>query len=462
MSASAANIAEVYEFGTKLGDGSFGTVLRAKHRATGALRAVKIIPKAKIRNMHRLEDEINLMRGTDHPHIIKLYEVFHDKINIYLVLELCTGGELFDFVVDKRHLSEEEARLITRQLLRAVSYLHAHDVCHRDLKPENLMFSEPNALNSLKLIDFGLSKMMGGNGQSMTTKVGSPYYIAPEVLTGNYGKECDLWSVGVIVYALLCGYCPFDGKSDSMILAKVKRGTFNYNGAEWTAVSDTAKDLINHLLVLQPANRLTAEQALTHPWVATAQPELQLNLNMESLLRFKNARKLQRSVLLCIASMCSEREIGELKEKFERLDVNGDGMLTFAEMQQGLSSLSAAELQEFWNSIDVDQSGSIDYSEFLAATMDRSVYLQEEKLWAAFSTFDKDGSGKISAEELRAVLGQGEVEEPEPGFWENLVREADKNGDGEIDFSEFIDLVDDRKLSKALSRVGSSIGGETP
>jgi calcium-dependent protein kinase len=460
VGGSAGNIAESYEFGIKLGDGAFGTVLKAKHRATGVYRAVKIIPKAKVRNSQRLEAEINLMKATDHPHIIKLYEVFYDKINIYLVLELCTGGELFDFIVSKRHLNEEEARLITVQLLRAVSYLHMHDICHRDLKPENLLFVEPNAINSLKLIDFGMSKMMGNRGEAMTTKVGTPYYIAPEVLTGTYNMMCDMWSIGVIIYALLCGYPPFDGKSDTIILAKVKRGSFNYNGAEWNSVSAEAKDLISHLLVVQPDGRLTAEQALSHPWVATTQPEVPLSLDLESLARFKSARKLQRSVLLCIASLCSEGEIADLKAKFERLDVNGDGMLTFAELQQGLSGTSAAELQELWQSIDVDQSGSIDYSEFLAATMDRSIFLQEEKLWAAFSTFDKDGSGKISAEELKAVLGQGAVEEPAPGFWEELVREADKNGDGEIDFSEFIDLVDDRKLGRAMSRLGSGVREE--
>jgi len=460
VGSSADNIADSYEFGTKLGDGSFGTVLRAKNRATGALRAVKLIPRGKVRNLQRLESEINLMKNTDHPHIIKLFEVYHDKINIYLVMELCTGGELFDFIVSKRHLNEEEARLIIVQLLRAVSYLHMHEICHRDLKPENLLFVEPNSINSLKLIDFGMSKMMGSRGEAMTTKVGTPYYIAPEVLTGNYGMQCDLWSVGVILYALLCGYPPFDGKSDTIVLAKVKRGNYNFNGAEWSGVSAEAKDLISKLLVMQPENRLTAEQALTHPWVATTQPEVELSLNLDSLQRFKSARKLQRSVLLCIASMCSEREIADLKAKFERLDVNGDGMLTFAELQQGLAGTSATELQELWQSIDVDQSGAIDYSEFLAATMDHSIFLQEEKLWAAFTTFDKDGSGKISAEELKAVLGQGAVEEPEPGFWEEMVREADKDGDGEIDFSEFIDLVDDRKMGRAMSRLGSQVREE--
>ena len=457
IGATAGSIADHYEFSQKLGDGSYGTVLKAKHRVTGLLRAVKIIPRSKIRNQVRMESEINLMKVTDHPHIIKMYDLFEDTLNIYLVMELCTGGELFDFIVRKKHLSENEARTIMTQLLRSLNYLHSHDICHRDLKPENLLFAEADSISSLKLIDFGLSKMMGQRNEQMTTRVGTPYYISPEVLTGNYGVQCDMWSAGVILYVLICGYPPFYGNSDSTILAKVRRGVYNYNGAEWTNVSPTAKDLIDHLLVMRPEGRLTAEQALAHPWMTTGQSDIPLSINVDSLVQFKEARRLQKSVLLCIASQCSEREIEDLKAKFEQLDTNGDGMLTLAELQLGLSSLSIAQLQEVWESIDIDRSGFIDYSEFLAATLDRSVYLQEEKLWSAFLTFDRDGSGKISADELRQVLGREGVASNSPEFWENLVREADKNGDGEIDFGEFMDMMDDRKLAQIMMRLGSAV-----
>ena len=413
IGAASSSIADHYEFSQKLGDGSYGTVLRAKHRVTNQYRAVKIIPRAKIRNQVRLESEINLMKVTDHPHIIKLYELFEDSQNIYLVMELCTGGELFDYIVRKKHLSESEARQIFTQLIGSLNYLHNHEICHRDLKPENLLFAEADYLSSLKLIDFGLSKMMGQRNEQMTTRVGTPYYISPEVLTGNYGVQCDMWSAGVILYVLICGYPPFYGNSDSTIRAKVRRGVYNYNGAEWTNVSPQVKDLIDHLLVMQPEGRLTAGQALTHPWVVATREDVPLSLNVDTLVQFKQARKLQRSVLLCIASQCSEREIADLKARFEQLDTNGDGMLTFSELQQGLATLPIGELQEIWKCVDIDQSGFVDYSEFLAATLDRSVYLQEEKLWSAFLTFDKDGSGKISAQELRdAQLKEADPRKP--------------------------------------------------
>lgn len=462
IGASAGSIADHYELSQKLGDGSYGTVLRAKHRVTGLYRAVKIIPRTKIKNQVRLEMEINLMKVTDHPHIIKLYDLFEDAQNIYLVMELCSGGELFDFIVRKKHLSEHEARTIMMQLLRSLNYLHSHEICHRDLKPENLLFSETDNINSLKLIDFGLSKMMGQKNEQMTTRVGTPYYISPEVLTGSYGVQCDMWSAGVILYVLICGYPPFWGNSDSTILAKVRRGVYNYNGAEWATVSPQVKDLIDHLLVLQPGGRLTAEQALTHPWMTAEPSDVPLNINIETLLQFKQTRKLQKTVLLCIASQLNEREIEDLKARFEQLDTNGDGMLTLAELQQGLSGLSSTELREIWDSVDIDQSGFIDYSEFLAATMDRSLYLQEEKLWAAFMTFDKDGSGKISSQELREVLGREGIDMGSQDFWDSLVQEADKNHDGEIDFTEFMDMMDDRKVNQIMARLGSGVREEPP
>ena len=461
IGASAGSINDHYEFSQKLGDGSYGTVLRAKHRATGLFRAVKILPRAKIRNQTRLEVEINLLKITDHPHIVKMYDLFEDAQNIYIVMEICTGGELFDFILRKKHLNEQEARTIITQLIRSLNYLHSHEICHRDLKPENLLFAEDDNITSLKLIDFGLSKMMGQRNERMTTRVGTPYYISPDVLSGSYGVQCDMWSAGVILYVLLCGYPPFWGNSDSTILAKVKRGIFNYNGVEWMSVSQQAKDFINHLLVMQPEGRLTAEQALMHPWMTSEPPTSALNLNLSSLLQFKQARKLQQSVLLCIASQCTEHEISDLKSKFEQLDTNGDGMLTFAELHEGLSSLPIAELREIWASVDIDQSGFIDYSEFLAATMDRSVYLQEKKLWEAFVTFDKDGSGKISAQELREVLGREGQGMGSQEFWDSLVQEADKNQDGEIDFSEFIDMMEDRKITQIITTFASETREET-
>lgn len=452
IGASAGSITDHYEFGPKLGDGSYGTVLRAKHKATGLPRAVKILPRAKIRNQARLELEINLLKITDHPHIVKMYDLFEDPQSIYLVMEVCSGGELFDFVVRKQHLSEDEARTIMVQLVRSLHYLHSHEICHRDLKPENLLFAEEDNLSSLKLIDFGLSKMMGKRNERMTTRVGTPYYISPDVLTGSYGVQCDMWSAGVILYVLLCGYPPFWGNSDSTILAKVRRGVYNYSGTEWTNVSQQAKDFINHLLVMQPEGRLTAEQALTHPWMTSEVPTSPLSLNLDSLLQFKQAQKLKKSVLLCIASQCSDSEIQDLKVRFEQLDTNGDGMLTFSELHEGLASLPITELREIWTSVDIDRSGFIDYSEFLAATVDRAIYLQETKLWAAFVTFDRDSSGKISARELREVLGREGQSIGSELFWDSLVQEADKNQDGEIDFSEFIDMMENRKISQIMPK----------
>jgi len=440
-----------------LGQGTYGNVIKATTKDTTQPRAIKIIPKIKVRNQDRFKTEIEIMRNLDHPHIIKLFETFEDARNVYLVMEICTGGELFDRIIKKGHFTEAEARKLFSQIVKAIYYCHENKICHRDLKPENFLLLDETDDCPLKVIDFGLSQVFGEvtakDGQKqqvqMTTRAGTPYYISPEVLTGKYDESCDVWSVGVILYILLCGYPPFYGNNDPQILEAVKKGVYDFNGPEWKNVSENAKDLIRHLLV-KPEKRYKAGEILQHPWMlekdeGASKP---LPLNFGSLKSFRNSEKLKKAALTYIASQMSEIEISGLSKLFEALDKNGDGVLTFEEIKGGLSGLNektAKEVQTVLDSIDTDQSGSINYTEFIAATMERSVYLKEEKLWACFKMFDKDGNGKISADELREVLGTDEAFMHDISYWEQMVKEADLNGDGEIDYNEFIKMMSSSK-----------------
>lgn len=197
---------------------------------------------------------------------------------------MCTGGELFDRIIEQEFFSEKYAAQVFKSILDAICYCHANNIVHRDLKPENFLFENTEPNSDIKIIDFGLSKIMDGSKaglQRMKTKAGTPYYISPEVLTGNYDMSCDMWSAGCILYILLCGYPPFYGDDDQEILRMVKKGVFDFDGEEWDDVSNEAKDLIKKL-VIRPERRLTAEEALKHPWIK----HLAKNAPREKLQKF--------------------------------------------------------------------------------------------------------------------------------------------------------------------------------
>lgn len=207
------SIENVYNFEKKeLGKGTYGVVRAGTHKETGQKRAIKTIARAKIKNWDRFLTEVKILQTLDHPHVIKLFEYFEDDTNVYLVTELCSGGELFDRIIAAEYFNEAMAAKIFKQILLALNYCHNENVVHRDLKPENFLFVDEGENSDLKIIDFGLSKIINsGRLQRMKTRAGTPYYISPEVLAGNYDVSCDMWSAGCMLYILLCGYPPFYG-----------------------------------------------------------------------------------------------------------------------------------------------------------------------------------------------------------------------------------------------------------
>jgi len=444
-------IESVYDMDKKkLGEGSYGSVCKAKHKALNVKRAIKTIPKAQMKNIERFKQEIAIMKMMDHPNIIKLYESFEDHRNIYLVMELCLGGELFDRIIESGHFTEVQAAILMQQIVRAIYYMHENRVCHRDLKPENFLFLTKDSIekNLLKIIDFGLSCQFEA-GQVLTTKAGTPYYVAPQVLAGKYDHLSDMWSVGVIMYVMLCGYPPFFGETDAEVLSKVRLGNFSFNAADWKNISEDAKNLIRFLLKMNPRDRYTAEQTLNHEWIKNKAPKAQgvsLESNFVDNLRgFRSQNKLKKAALHIIAGQLNEDQIKALRDTFMALDGNGDGLLTAAEMKTGLAKAGLKEippdLQQILEDVDSDGSGVIDYTEFLAATLEKRLYIQDDVCWSAFRMFDKNGDGKISQEELKAVLENDEVKDVAGGHIAELMKEIDGNGDGVIDFEEFMKMM---------------------
>jgi len=286
----------------------------------------------------------------------------------------------------------------------------------------------------------------------LKTKAGTPYYVAPQVLAGKYDQLSDLWSCGVILYVMMCGYPPFFGETDQEILAKVKLGNFSFNIADWKSVSDDAKDLIRNLLKMNTKERFSAEQTLNHRWILHKAPKA-TNVELESsfvdnLQKFRAQNKLKKAALHVIAGQLGSEQIKELRETFMALDMNMDGLLTSAEMKYGLEQAGLKDippdLQEILRDVDADGSGLIDYTEFLAASIDQRLYVEEQVCWQAFNVFDKDDDGKISQDELKAVLESDEDLGGVAGgatAIAKIIEDIDNNKDGMVDFEEFMSMM---------------------
>lgn len=252
-----------------LGTGAFSEVRLAENKEKpGQMFAVKIIDKKALKGKEdSLENEIKVLRRLTHPNIVQLLETYEDKLKVYLVMELVTGGELFDRIVEKGSYTEKDASGLIRQVLEAVDYMHEQGVVHRDLKPENLLYYSPDEDSKIMISDFGLSKMEDSG--IMATACGTPGYVAPEVLAQKpYGKAVDVWSIGVISYILLCGYPPFYDENDANLFAQILKGEFEFDSPYWDDISDSAKDFIHKLMCVNVEQRYTCKQALAHPWIS--------------------------------------------------------------------------------------------------------------------------------------------------------------------------------------------------
>lgn len=434
----------------KLGQGSFGYVCLARSRETGADRAVKSMSKARAKETRkRYRQEILIMKMLDHPNIVKLFETFEDKQHVFLVLELCTGGDLYHRLQDVTRFKEKEVAVIMQQLLRPVYYMHEKGICHRDIKPENFLFltKDPIRDNVLKLIDFGFSCLVKP-GQILTTKLGTARYSSPQVLAGQYDESCDVWALGCLQYVLLCGQPPFQGRSDAEVMQAVKRGNYAFQGPIWERISDDAKDLIRKQLKYQPQERWQAGQALHHSFIrnmAGEAPGGMGELLLPSLimdLRFFCSQSLfRRAALQVVAQQLSQEDTKAFRRAFTALDFRGAGVLKVAELSETVLNYDTIadirpELEQVVTELGPAEDGAeIGFTDFLAATLEARHYLAEGPARAAFRAFDRDGDGRISAVELGEVLfGKG-------ADAQELLMQADANGDGVIDFPEFQSML---------------------
>ncbi|KAK9173398.1 hypothetical protein cmbei_300920 [Cryptosporidium meleagridis] len=467
VQSGSGTFAERYNIVCMLGKGSFGEVLKCKDRITQQEYAVKVINKASAKNKDTstILREVELLKKLDHPNIMKLFEILEDSSSFYIVGELYTGGELFDEIIKRKRFSEHDAARIIKQVFSGITYMHKHNIVHRDLKPENILLESKEKDCDIKIIDFGLSTYFQQNTK-MKDRIGTAYYIAPEVLRGTYDEKCDVWSAGVILYILLSGTPPFYGKNEYDILKRVETGKYAFDLPQWRTISDDAKDLIRKMLTFHPSLRITATQCLEHPWIqkySSVTPTISdlpsLESAMTNIRQFQAEKKLAQAALLYMASkLTTLDETKQLTEIFRKLDTNNDGMLDRDELVRGYhefmrlkgvdsnsliqneGSTIEEQIDSLMPLLDMDGSGSIEYSEFIASAIDRTILLSRERMERAFKMFDKDGSGKISTKELFKLFSQADssiqMEE-----LESIIEQVDNNKDGEVDFNEFVEML---------------------
>lgn len=300
--------------------------------------AIKSISKAKVKgDIVLLKRELEVMRLIDHPNLIKYYEAFEDGKYLHIVMELCSGGDLLEKLSTEGFIDEGQVRIIMRKLMLAVHHLHQVNICHRDLKPDNFLFAAKTPGAEIKIIDFGMS-IKKPELQQMSSFVGTPYYLAPEVIAGNYGPECDVWSLGVVMFVLLSGQQPFTGDTLTEIMQKITHADYDFDDEVWKPVSFEAKELISQMLIVRPSKRISLPGSIGHAWFKeVAAPPLSRTV-LASLQQYKAPKKLQQEVMKIMIKFLSAEEIEELKHTFLETDRTHCGFITPADIEAAMRS----------------------------------------------------------------------------------------------------------------------------
>ncbi|XP_068575273.1 calcium/calmodulin-dependent protein kinase type II subunit gamma isoform X12 [Cebidichthys violaceus] len=300
---TSTRFTDEYQLYEELGKGAFSIVRRCVKKSTGQEYAAKIINTKKLsaRDHQKLDREARICRLLKHPNIVRLHDSISEEGFHYLVFDLVTGGELFEDIVAREYYSEADASHCINQILESVSHIHQHDIVHRDLKPENLLLASKMKGAAVKLADFGLAIEVQGDQQAWFGFAGTPGYLSPEVLRKDpYGKPVDIWACGVILYILLVGYPPFWDEDQHKLYQQIKAGAYDFPSPEWDTVTPEAKNLINQMLTINPAKRITADQAIKHPWVcqrSTVASMMHRQETVECLRKFNARRKLKGAIL---------------------------------------------------------------------------------------------------------------------------------------------------------------------
>jgi calcium-dependent protein kinase len=446
------SIEDSYMIDKVLGSGAYGVVCKAVHKKTGELRAIKFISRKKVKTQTESEllSEIDILKHLDHPNIMKIFEFSANVKGYYIVSEYLPGGELFDVIAKRKQFSEVDAASIMRQLIGAISYCHSKHVMHRDLKPENILIDAIEGdMIYVKIVDFGNALFCPPN-KAISEKVGSIYYVAPEILNGHHTYKCDVWSLGVIMYILLSGRVPFNGSSEKKIFKDILKGSFSFPSPLWDRISKEAKDLITKMLTYNPDKRIAAAEAYNHPWFKICElpavDPIQAKEILQNLKGLNRQTKLQKAAMMFIVTqLMTKEERDQLTDVFIAFDKNGDGKLTHEELISAYKFISdnklvaSREIEELLKETNFDKNIKINYSEFLVAAANKKKLLTLENIKEAFAAFDVNKNGYITPEELKTVLGPGKKLDEK--VWKKIIAEVDTKELEKISYDEFEHLL---------------------
>ncbi|XP_027345639.1 CDPK-related kinase 5 isoform X1 [Abrus precatorius] len=452
------------EVGEEVGRGHFGYTCSARFKKgelKGQQVAVKVIPKAKMTTAIAIEDvrrEVKILRALNgHSNLVQFYEAFEDQDNVYIVMELCEGGELLDMILSRGgKYSEDDAKAVMVQILNVVAFCHLQGVVHRDLKPENFLYTTKDESSELKAIDFGLSDFVRPD-ERLNDIVGSAYYVAPEVLHRSYSTEADVWSIGVIAYILLCGSRPFWARTESGIFRAVLKADPSFDEAPWPSLSSEARDFVKRLLNKDPRKRISAAQALSHPWIRNYNNvKVPLDILIFKLMKvYMRSSSLRKAALRALSKTLTADELFYLREQFALLEPSKNGSIslenvTKALMKHATDAMKESRIPDFLSSLNSLQYRRMDFEEFCAAALSvhqlEALDRWEQHARCAYELFEKDGNRAIVIEELASELGLG------PSIPVHVVlHDWIRHTDGKLSFLGFVKLlhgVSSRSLAK--------------
>lgn len=402
--------------------------------------------------------EVKILRALNgHSNLVKFYDAFEDQENVYIVMELCEGGELLDMILSRGgKYSEDDAKAVMVQILNVVAFCHLQGVVHRDLKPENFLYTTKDESSELKAIDFGLSDFVRPD-ERLNDIVGSAYYVAPEVLHRSYSTEADVWSIGVIAYILLCGSRPFWARTESGIFRAVLKADPGFDEGPWPSLSSEAKDFVKRLLNKDPRKRISAAQALSHPWIRNYNDvKVPLDILIFKLMKtYMRSSSLRKAALRALSKTLTADELYYLREQFALLEPSKNGSISLENINKALKkhatdAMKESRITDFLSSLSSLQYRRMDFEEFCAAALSvhqlEALDRWEQHARCAYELFEKDGNRAIVIEELASELGLG------PSIPVHVVlHDWIRHTDGKLSFLGFVKLlhgVSSRSLPK--------------
>ncbi|CAD8065616.1 unnamed protein product [Paramecium sonneborni] len=480
---STADIYKIFSFGKVLGIGAFGKVLTARRRNNAQKQyAIKMIDKRKVKGRETmLANEIYVLQRLDHPNIIKFHEVYQSELYFYICMDKCTGGELMEGVPkNQKSYTESQARDIIVKIISAVAYIHEQGMMHRDIKPENIMFTDRDIRSEPKLIDFGLSvKYDSFSYNKLKAGVGTPVYLAPEVIEGTYNEKCDVWSLGVLLFNMLIGYPPFYGRNRQELYENIQYQNLIFDRRHWRNSSDEIKDLLKRMLNKNPHLRYSAKECLKHPWFqlvfkdgiyklprrstgfSGTQSEDDQRTLYQMLKTYRIGAKFKREVMKVLINQMNEKDLARLQQIFKNIDVDNSGTITVQELHHALqqegSLTTLEEIEEIMENIGYDINELEDqtitlsnksttkplvikYSDFLTACIDERRVFTREKLWSIFKYFDTQNVNHLSREAIRESFARHGRSIPIEKI-NQMIAEIDPNNENKIGFDAFCQMM---------------------